>query len=392
MAAVQSDTVESRASGRRWRLRPHTKIAIGFALGVAGLYYGYNLWAAYAIDQKKFNPIEPDRVALIAVDPKLGYRIVVANQIATLVESGNNEFHSPDQGGDADADSGGEKRRLPIRELLRSLIGDEKALTAFVSKVNDINEDSLPATADRVIWTAADLKTALETPGALRTKLEKDLNVTVDGQPLPVVRRRSLMAGIVVELPVPIRVPVASGAKTLTANVQRAFRPNFCEKVEERFKDRVDVTDTMISGYYGEEARKVFSGDRPPENIKRNLGAMISDAKAKELAERPERLLSNVDVVLNGKLVESANYNGYKTSDNKQLYDLTLNLSGEGRDRLWKYSRGKTGFQLLFTVDGIAIAAPRISHELNQRQVTINQLPDESLVRDAVDLINRSSH
>jgi hypothetical protein len=66
---------------------------------------------------------------------------------------------------------------------------------------------------------------------------------------------------------------------------------------------------------------------------------------------------------------------------------LTLRLTEDGRMRLWKYSHDHPGFQLLLTVDGVAIAAPRISTELVEPQVTLTQVRSETLVQDATDLI-----
>jgi hypothetical protein len=73
------------------------------------------------------------------------------------------------------------------------------------------------------------------------------------------------------------------------------------------------------------------------------------------------------------------------------MHDLTVKLTPEGRDRLWQYSRGRVNSQLLLIVNGIAIAAPRIQHELAQGELTITQMPDEVLVRDAVEIINENN-
>jgi hypothetical protein len=64
--------------------------------------------------------------------------------------------------------------------------------------------------------------------------------------------------------------------------------------------------------------------------------------------------------------------------------------SDEGRKRLWKYSINEVGSQILLLVDGIAIAAPRIQHPLTQSQLSIKGLPDEVLVSDAADAMNKS--
>ena len=116
--------------------------------------------------------------------------------------------------------------------------------------------------------------------------------------------------------------------------------------------------------------------------------ARISPDRAADLAAKPQRVLENAAVILNDDQIISASAKTYK-ANKRELTDITINLTDEGRDRLWKYSHDRQGFQLLLVVDGIAIAAPRISHELSQRDVTISQLPDASLAEEAVDLMNK---
>ncbi len=72
------------------------------------------------------------------------------------------------------------------------------------------------------------------------------------------------------------------------------------------------------------------------------------------------------------------------------MNDLTIEMTDEGRRRLWQYSEDKIGTQLLLIVDGVAIAAPKISHELAQGELTITQMADEGLVKeDTVNAINK---
>jgi preprotein translocase subunit SecD len=65
-----------------------------------------------------------------------------------------------------------------------------------------------------------------------------------------------------------------------------------------------------------------------------------------------------------------------------------VSLTDPGRRRIWQFSRRNPGAQLLFIVDGNAIAAPRIRHELSSSSIAITQIPDRGLVEDAVEQIN----
>ena len=72
--------------------------------------------------------------------------------------------------------------------------------------------------------------------------------------------------------------------------------------------------------------------------------------------------------------------------------DITINLTDEGRMRLWKYSVGRVESHLLLVADGIPIAAPIIRDELREGELTITQMEDEALVKDAVDALNRGAN
>jgi hypothetical protein len=69
-------------------------------------------------------------------------------------------------------------------------------------------------------------------------------------------------------------------------------------------------------------------------------------------------------------------------------YDLTVDFNDEGRRRLWQYSKKRVGTQVLLTADGIPITQARILHELAQSELTIKQMQDYNLVKDATDRIN----
>ena len=78
--------------------------------------------------------------------------------------------------------------------------------------------------------------------------------------------------------------------------------------------------------------------------------------------------------------------------------------------QLWKYShdnkkpgrtdnflnlfrsknRAAKGFQLLFIVDAIAIAAPEITSDLAERKILIKGVPSKELVENAVNLLNEA--
>ncbi|MBI1756268.1 MAG: hypothetical protein HYR64_04075, partial [Fimbriimonas ginsengisoli] len=137
---------------------------------------------------------------------------------------------------------------------------------------------------------------------------------------------------------------------------------------------------------YQTEGALVLKDPGRRENVRASLKALIAEDTLREYASPVEKLLSGMTVVVNEDQIEGVSYRKY-TEEGRQFFDLTVKLASEGSDRLWKYSKGRVGSQLMLVVDGVAIAAPRISHELSQSDLTITQLPEQVLVDMTVDAI-----
>lgn len=363
------------------------RIAIGFVLICLLCYYGYSLWANYRISNMKFATIKPGRINIVGVDLGKGFKIVVANQVAQLRQRSEKEQKGPLQENyeDTNDDSGSKRNRIPIRDMLGAMQGDEEKLSRFVMTLNDIRDDKLPP--ERVYWKADDLKKALGGDAALKAKLVSDLNIELDGTPLPELRTKSLEDGIVILLPVPIRVRVGAEQKTLTATVMRPYRPNLMKHIEQLYEDKAEATKRTEIAYYIQESQKTIQDPKTKENVAKSIEAILDPSSAEEYAQGPESVLQAATIVVNDSMIRSASEKTYDTAQGR-FSDLTLNLRGEGPDRLWAYTRGKVGTQLLLIADGIAIAAPRITHELAQSELVITQMKDKVLLDQAIQAIN----
>lgn len=368
------------------KLHKEHKIAIGFAVLAAGTFFGYQAYAAYAIDNVKFAPLRPGRVNLIGVDAGGGYRIIVSNQIAQLVQASDDEFEAPDFTG---SDSSNQKRRVPLREMLQALQGDEVALGKFLTGMNEeLRTAEMPT--HEVVWTGADVQKALDGDASLRSKLEKDLNMRLDGNPLDQIRMKSIQNGIVLKCLVPIEVIVEGEKRALHGEVSIPYRPRFIVDLEKRYQQQFDLTPQKVQGYYLELAAELEEAPNNRENIVDSLKARI-DPKTLQNRYTPKPLrdlLAKATVLLNDSFMLDASFSEQPGPEGKPIFDVRINVSDEGRQRLWQFSRKHRQMQLLLVVDGIAIAAPKIRGELTQPQVTIRQIPDRGLVEDAVELIN----
>lgn len=370
-------------------MRSSTKILIGFVALVAGGYFAYGRVTSAMILGKQFTKIEPGRVNLLGIDTGRGYRIVVQNQMATLVQGAGEEFQSPDGNRTESSESDtGSRKRIPIREMLQSLQGDTKALSAFIATMNEIREANLPPV--RVIWEAADLRKALEGDKELLAKLEDNLGVHLDGTPLSEIRFSSLQNGIVIRCPVDVKVPDASGKRVMTGTILDPYKPLFSQIVEEQYEQKADVTHSMILGYIREEARNLSEQPAKKENVRAALLARIDSERLQSFARAPERVLQSAQIVINEDAIVEATATERTSTNGVRFYDLSIKLSDDGRQRLWQYSKLRMGSQLLLVVDGIAIGAPRIEHELAFGEVTISQLPDKTLVDDAAQIMNNA--
>jgi hypothetical protein len=168
------------------------------------------------------------------------------------------------------------------------------------------------------------------------------------------------------------------------------YKPSFIRTVEGRYKDKSRVDDAMIAGYYADEARAILDNPSKRENVGESLRRLYSKETMEKRLELPRHLLANATVVVNERFITDASYRTYPGNDGKALNDLTVSLNNEGRKRLWKFSLNRVGDQILLIANDVAIAAPRIEHELALNELTVTQMPDEVLVRDAVESIKGS--
>lgn len=334
-------------------------------------------------------PIKPGIVNLVAIktDGKgdgTRYRIIVSNQIAQIAEVQRSSFEGPQKYEDSEEEAANRKR-IPLREMLQSLQGDESALSRLIMIMNDLKEADLPA--ERVVWTPEDILAALDGDQTLRRKLIADLNVNLDGTPLDQLSLRAIENGIVIKAPVPVKVRIGNELKTLRGHVLESYRPRFARDVARRYAEKF-VDSNAIRGYYIEEAEQLRLDPKKRENVAKTLRDYINPDRLARYAAIPERLLGDAQVLVTEAHIEDASYRKEDSTDSKPRYRLNIRVDEVGRRRLWKYSMEHQGAQILLVANGVAIAAPRIVTELTGRNFTIDRLPDEDLLKDAVKMIN----
>jgi hypothetical protein len=366
------------------KLRSSTKIAIGFGLVTALLLGGYRLYSTQSIKGAKFDPVLPGRVNVVGIDPGAGYSIIVSNQVAKLVQS-EGEFQSTDSGAEGST-SGSIKKHIPIREMLGAFNGEPRAIGEFVRIMNDIKQDENWPT-NPAIWTSEDLERAMAGDKVLLTKLERDINMKLDGTPLRTIRPAALYNGILVDFPIPLTIRDANGERQVVGRMQLPYRPKLLRSVDQTLATKQADTN-MIIGTYAEQARKEIDDPSSRENVQASIRRLYSKDSQRSLSEAPERVLRGAQVLINEKHITGAEMKEVELGDEKR-YDIRLTVTDEGRRRLWKYSLDRVGSHVLLIVNGVAVAAPKINHELSQSELTIGGLEDMVLVRESVEQLKQ---
>ncbi|MBS1713157.1 MAG: hypothetical protein JST30_02345 [Armatimonadetes bacterium] len=368
------------------RIRVSWPFVASLAVVLGGAWGAKRLYTESRLRDYRPTLVTPGRVCLAAVLPESRYRIIISNGIAHLAEmTGDQEFGAPDQDDKEALDT---KAKLPMKETLAALQGDRGALGKLVMAVNKMKSEDLPTTL--VVWTSEDVQKALDGDTALRAKLEDDLNTRLDGTPLESVRIGSIVNGIVLDLPVDVKVPLPDGEKTLTCRIQQPYKTLFAGAVNGEIDKVFNVGKEALLGMYREQARQVLEGGRR-EDVAGSLRSRIDPKGRAHLSEAPERILKNFKILVNESHMSGASSVSYEGPNRAILADVTLKLTQDGRMRLWKYSHEKPGFQLLLIADNVAIAAPKIRTELAGDDVKLTGVPAGERTDDAVRFINEAA-
>ena len=359
------------------RIRPVTKIVIGF-FGLLGLGYGGTYaYTKVMLAKTNLHPIESSDLCLLAISPDAGVKIITANQMVQVVEA-SDQFHgdSSDSGG---ATSGSVKKRIPVRELVGLLGGDPDSAQSFVRKMRDSNEDSELSEA-APLWAKEDILKAIGGDTALKAKLENDLNVMLDGKPLSVLNRVAYFYGIRVKIPIFLKVPNSKGAAINAFDIvsfKTRAMTQFYKEMQARFVDKKQLQQFYDS----------FLKDNPnnAQDISQTLKQVCARSEASEELKKVEHIGSHSTILVNQTMINSVSM--VEQNDGKvTTYDLKLKLSPEGKNRLWKFS-SEGGTQVLVVSKGVAIAAATIGTQLNSEELAIKQIPDKRLVEEAVSLV-----
>jgi hypothetical protein len=362
------------------RIPASIKIAIGGALAIGAVLGGWRLYSSESLKNFELTAVAPGRVNLVAVRPGAGWRIIVSNSMAQLAETTGMGHGDADR--DEDVQNG---KRLPMREYIDTLRGNQESLGYLVEKLADITDESIPLGAPH--WTVENLEKAFKGDPVLTKKLEHDLQCRLDGGPIGDLSISAILNGIVIDVPVSVTIQIDGKPQKVTGIVRSPYMSDLAEVVAKQFNSKFDPKPEFVMGVYKDAGMRILNGEVGRENVIKAIQSRYHPGRVSSLAEKPQELIKNSTVLVTDSHLESASMDKY-SSGNKSYADITLNLTHEGKMRLWKYSFEHPGFQLLLVVDGLAYAAPRISGQLVESHLQITHLTEPDLAQEAVDRIN----
>lgn len=362
------------------KLRPTTKIALGFGIVVIGSYLGNDLYSRFQLRQVKLNPIESTDFCLMAINKKeAGVQVLIANRMAQLVETeGGLENTGSSEGG---AQSGSIKLRIPIKELLQTLNGDPTGIDYFASRLSDVGNDNVQNLDEAKVWKSGDIEKAISGDAALRKQLETDLNCTLDGRLLDKVNIEAVQLGIRLAVPVRLNVPNVKGdrldgVRFVPFKVRQIV--GFSKSIEEKF-----YTKETLQNLY----QQFKAETRETEDVASTLQQVIAGVQRSREIGKIEQIAKNSLIVVNRAMIQDASFSETSVGTNR-TFNMKLKFNDEAVKRLWKFSH-EGGGSLLVISNGVPIAAADVATVLNSSELEINKIADEKLCKNAVELLSR---
>ncbi|OWU65787.1 MAG: hypothetical protein CBB60_002890 [Armatimonadetes bacterium Cent15-Ar3] len=362
------------------KVRPSTKIAIGFATLLAVGFGGSKLYTQLRLSGVKLDPILSEDFCLVAISEEAKVKILSVNRMVQIVEA-SDEFKSSGSGGGGGADSGSIKARVPMKELLAILDGDAEGTTGLLYKLAK-KENTEEPSEEAPIWSTADAEKALAGDPVLKAKLESDLNVSLDGKLPAKLNRTAFYHGIRLKVPITFEISNASGKPVQgfnTVPLKSKAMSSLYKELESKFLD-ADALDRFYAEYVAKNEGK--SAENPADLIK---SLLASGAKG-EGYRKAINILKHAQVITNRKMIESAEVTEVN-SGKESSYDLSIHLTDEGAARLWKFSSEHPNTKIIVVSKKVPIAAATVGTQLNSKELVIKQIADKTLVQEAVDLV-----
>jgi hypothetical protein len=104
------------------------------------------------------------------------------------------------------------------------------------------------------------------------------------------------------------------------------------------------------------------------------------------------KVLNEVEVLVTEATIADAELKAVPREDGKgDMYSITLETTGDSRDRLWQYTYRRPGSQLLLVSNGVAIAAPVVRNQIKYSTVEITGIGEKKLAEEALRFIESSA-
>ncbi len=353
-------------------MRTSTKIALGFVLVAAGLWTGYQLYSSSRSGAIKWVDLQPGRLNLLGISEHSNFYPIHSNKLVYLVE------------GVVKSESKADGRKIPLHDVLETLQGNTEALSKLSNFIFKIDPDKFPHKA--VIWTFPQVQKALNGDQQLSAQLENDLNIKLDGTPLPHIKQKAFENGILIQTPITVAVPALKGQQ-LKGYILEPYRPLFAKHLERRLQKCIQINPKTLQENY----HAILRSPSKQENVMQSLQHYVSSKRIQNNSKLVERFLQNFKIILTEKFILSANNIHDKAYQSSRYSYLKLKLSNEGYMRLWKYTRDHKDAKLLLTFDGVGVASPELKGELLHPEITLTSLPNQKLTATIISMIQQAN-
>ncbi len=327
-------------------MRASTKIALFFSLLTISFWAGYKFYPKWKLHSFEWEPVQPGQLNLIALPRNAPFGIISSNHTVSLIENPDRLYSY--------------EKKIPLKEILETLQGNPKALTKLAMFSMQIDETKI--LHQKNIWDIRSIDQALSGHPTFIQKLENDLNMKLDGTPLPYIQKSAVENGILIKLPLAVTIPSARGNQPLTSYILEPYKPKLIKNLEKKLQTHFVISPKILKETYQNVAKPSFLDPFKREDIKRHLQNSISSYRIQQISISTEKFLNLFQIIFTEKFVDSANYSFHNKDPDQKISELTLKLNHEGQMRLLHYIQKNKGTKFLFTLDGIGI----ISSTLDQ--------------------------
>ena len=253
-------------------MRASSKIALSFSILAIIFWAGYKLYPTWKLHSFEPKSLVPGHLNFISFSENAPFQMISSNHTISIINHPKKNQTQTYQ----------HQKKIPLKEVIETLQRHPKALERLAMFFMHQDESKMPF--QQIIWDIPSLHQALSGHPLLTQRLENDLNVKLDGTPLPYIRKSAYENGIVIKIPLSITIHSASGNQTLNSFISEPYKPNLIKNLEKKLGQHLIITPQILKKTY----QSFFPDTSKRENVKRSLQHRISSDRVQHLSSTIE--------------------------------------------------------------------------------------------------------